>query len=117
MALGGRRGGRAPGTPNKRSVETAERLAALGCDPIEAMAKIVIMDALKMAIEAGYIAADVAKADPVAAREKACALYPPELRAKMASELAQYVAPKRKAIEHSGAGGEPLKLEIILEGG
>jgi hypothetical protein len=31
-----------------------------------------------------------------------------ELKAKMHAELAQYVAPKRKALEHSGPDGQPL---------
>lgn len=94
--------GRTKGTPNKRTVEVQERLASLGCDPIKAMALIVCQDALKLAVDAGYITQEAANEDPVGSRERACELYPPELRAKMASELAQYVAPKRKAVEHSG---------------
>ena len=94
--------GRTKGTPNKRTVEVIERLTALDCDPIAAMAKAVSMDALTLAIEGGYIDAADAKKDPIGCRVRACDLYPPELRLKMASELAQYVAPKRKAVEHSG---------------
>src|SRR5919206_903670 len=67
-------GGRAKGTLNKLTAATVERLAALRCDPIEGMARIA-MD----------------EANPV------------ELRAKMFAELAQYVAPKRKAVEHTVA--------------
>ena len=70
MALGKKTGGRTRGTPNKRTVEVAERLAALGCDPIEGMAMLAM--------------------DPV---------NPPELRGRMFAELAGYVAPKRKAVE------------------
>jgi hypothetical protein len=70
MALGKKTGGRSRGTPNKRTVEVAERLAALGCDPIEGMA---------------HLAMDVAN--------------PPELRGRMFAELAGYVAPTRKATE------------------
>jgi len=68
-----RLGGRAAGTPNKRTQDVIERLEALKCDPIEGMAKIA-MDANN----------------------------PPELRGRMFAELAQYIAPKRKALEHSG---------------
>ncbi|RZI71315.1 MAG: hypothetical protein EOP13_18385 [Pseudomonas sp.] len=53
-----------------------DRLAELGCDPIEGMA----MPAL----------------DPS---------NPPKLRGRMFSELAQYVAPKRKAVEYSAEPG------------
>jgi len=40
----------------------------------------------------------------------------PELRGRMFSELAQYIAPKRKAIEHSGEGGEPVTFVMNLSG-
>jgi hypothetical protein len=76
MARGRKTGGRTAGTPNKRTAEVVERLEALGCDPIEGMARLAM---------------DAANA--------------PELRGRMFSELAQYVAPKRKAIEHSAADG------------
>jgi hypothetical protein len=48
----------------------------LRCDPITGMAKLAM---------------DESKA--------------PELRGRMYAELAQYVAPKRKALEHSGDAG------------
>ena len=73
-APGERRGGRKKGTPNKRTTEVAERLAALGCCPIEGMAAVAM---------------DQANA--------------PELRGRMFAELAGFVAPKRRAVEHTGA--------------
>jgi hypothetical protein len=76
MALGKKTGGRVAGTPNRRTQDVIERLAALNCDPIEGMAKIAM---------------DEANA--------------PELRGRMFAELAQYVAPKRRAIDHSAAEG------------
>ena len=81
MALGRKTGGRVAGTPNRRTVEVIERLEALGCDPIEGMARI----AMDMTT-------------------------PVEVRARMFAELAGYVAPKRKAVEHNGAGG----FQIVL---
>ncbi|MEI7658898.1 MAG: hypothetical protein WCK33_12625 [Phycisphaerae bacterium] len=62
MALGFKTGGRTKGTPNKRTVEVMEKLEALGCDPIEGMARLA-MDTSN----------------------------PPELRGRMLSELAQYL--------------------------
>ena len=53
-----------------------ERLDELGCDPIEGMARIAL--------------------DPQ---------NPVELRARMFSDLAQYVAPKRRAVDHSASDG------------
>lgn len=84
MAIGRKTGGRAAGTPNRKTAEIAERLAALGCDPIEGMVRIA--------------------EDPKSA---------PELRGRMFAELAQYVYPKRKAVEHSGEGAGALKIEVL----
>lgn len=64
--------GRKKGVPNKRTLEVAERLAKMRCDPITGMARIAM-------------------------NKK----NPPELRGRMYAELAQYIAPKRRAIEHS----------------
>ena len=77
MAKGYKTGGRQPGTPNRRTQEVCDRLAALGCDPIEGMARIAL--------------------DPA---------NTPELRAKMYAELAQYVAPKRKSVDLSSTTGD-----------
>jgi hypothetical protein len=73
MALGRKTGGRVKGIPNKGTVAVAERLEAMGRDPIEGMARIAM---------------DIKT--------------PIDIRAKLYSELAQYIAPKRKAIEYSG---------------
>lgn len=78
-------GGRKPGTPNKRTEDLAERLAAaMGADwcPIVAMARIA--------------------ADPKTSLE---------MRVRCLSEVAPYVQPKRKAVEHSA--GKTLE-ELVL---
>jgi hypothetical protein len=84
---GERRGGRQRGSPNKRTLDVIDRLAALKCDPLEGMAKL--------------------------AMDKSNA---PELRGRMYAELAQYVAPKRKALEHSGDGGMIEALLARIDG-
>jgi hypothetical protein len=68
-------------------VAVAERLEAIGCDPIEGMARIAM---------------DIKT--------------PIDIRAKLYSELAQYIAPKRKAIELSGesAGVGPMLGVIAI---
>lgn len=90
MAQGGYRpgAGRKPGSMNKKTADVVEKLAQLKFDPIEAMARI--------------------------AMNKKATL---ELRGRMAAELAQYVAPKRRATEHSGAVGivEQFLLETPLD--
>ena len=56
--------------PLPRTQEVIDKLAALDCDPIEGMARIAMDDT-----------------------------NTPELRGRMYGELAQYIAPKRKAVE------------------
>jgi hypothetical protein len=65
--------GRPKGSKNARTVDLEAKLEALGCDPLVFMAS-VMLDA----------------SNPI------------DLRMKAASELAQYIAPKRKAVEHTG---------------
>jgi hypothetical protein len=88
MALGSKTGGRSKGTPNRKTLEVEEKLAEIGCDPIQAMAKIA---AIAMAAGDHRLAGDLYK------------------------ELAQYVAPKRKAVEHSGLGGGPIESEGLTD--
>lgn len=87
MARGRKTGGRAPGTPNRTTAEVRERLESLGCDPIAGMARIAMNPRVKV-----------------------------EVRARIYAELAQYVYPKRKAVEVGGLGESPLqtRLEIVL---
>lgn len=85
---GQKTGGRKAGTPNKRSQEVAERLADMGIDPIERLALIAAM----------------AEQDAQAAEPDARLPFI-QLAKDCYKELAQYVAPKRKAVEHSGSIG------------
>ncbi|MBA2490746.1 MAG: hypothetical protein H0V34_03215 [Gammaproteobacteria bacterium] len=82
---GERRGGRQKGTRNKRTLAVIDRLDVMGCDPIAGMARIAMDETAELAI-----------------------------RAQMFKELAQYVAPKRKAIEVTGEDGGPIKGEFTL---
>lgn len=76
--------GRKAGTPNRRTREVQEMLDSLNCNPIEGMVRIAEDESVELS-----------------------------LRARMYTELAQYVAPKRKAIEHSGPDDKPIPLVII----
>jgi len=78
--------GRPKGSANKRTQEVIEKLEALGCDPIVGMAKI--------------------------AMDKNADL---QLRGSMYKELAQYVYPKRKAVEVSGTG-EGGAITLVMHG-
>ena len=70
---------------NNKTIAVAEKPDALGCDPIAGMAKITID-----------------------------ASQPIQLRATMYRELAQYIAPKRKAMEVTGEDGGPVKNEMAF---
>lgn len=83
MANGFKTGGRTSGTPNKATQLIADKLEALGCDPIEGMAHIA-MDTFN----------------------------PLEIRARMFAELAQYVAPKRKSVEIDTGEKERIVFNI-----
>ncbi len=78
-------GGRQKGTPNKNTQDIQAKLAAIGCDPILGMAEI---------------AAEARSNGNL------------ELAGSMYKELAQYVAPKRKAIEVQGDVGLSGGLHI-----
>jgi hypothetical protein len=79
-------GGRKLGTPNKNCQALSVKLDSLGCDPIEGLAKIALDPATK-----------------------------PELKVRCFAELAQYVYPKRKAVDLSlgDAGLQKLIIEYI----
>jgi hypothetical protein len=50
--LGERRGGRQRGTPNKKTMAVDDRLEALGCDPIEGMARIAMDETAELSLRA-----------------------------------------------------------------
>lgn len=80
--------GRKKGTPNKDKQALRERLAAMGCDPIDGMAKIA----------------------QEAMSEKD---YP--LAGNMFKELARYTYPALKAIELSSNPEQPVELVFKWE--
>jgi hypothetical protein len=76
--------GRPKGSKDKRTLAVDAKLAELGCDPITAMA-LVAMDET----------------------------HPIDLRMKLYMELAQYIAPKRKAVEHTSPDGTAPAFVIL----
>lgn len=83
MAKGIKTGGRKKGSLNKKTEEARVKLAKLDCDPMEGMAKIAM---------------DTSNSD--------------ELRAKMYSELAQYLHPKLSRSELSQDADNPINPMI-----
>ncbi len=117
---GEKSGGRIKGSANKKTVEVIETLAKMKCDPITGMAKIAMgksaLDAGAMRIVKKIRAALKGEKDQLEFFELLLTSWrksSPELQAKMFSELAQYIYPKRKAIEVTGPGGNPVPVEVI----
>jgi hypothetical protein len=81
-------GGRRRGTPNKTSQALIDKLEALGCDPIEGLAKIAL--------------------DPTITAE---------LKVRCFLELAQYIYPKRKAVDVSTGEDRNIEVSITHVGG
>jgi hypothetical protein len=125
---GERRGGRTPGAKNKRTVALLDRLDALKCDPLELSARIALgqeLDGPHPSLKYfRQLSADLAKAIE---KEDDLSLFPSrleelieesltrgyvpmDLRSKHIADLMQYAHPKRRAVEVTGEGGEPLNL-------
>jgi hypothetical protein len=77
-------GGRQKGSKNKITLDVAQKLAAWSFDPFRGM--------FELATDSNNS---------------------PEVRLRACSELAQYVAPKRKAVEHSGPDGSAVQHEHL----
>lgn len=131
-------GGRAKGTPNRRTQDIQEKLERIGCDPIRGMAEIAL-NRLPCGVCRGELKTKYKLPDGThtpecrAANSVTCSCdgigirvcmscygsgweaCSPELRGKMYAEIAQYVLPKRKAIEHSGIDGEDIGVRLVVE--
>jgi len=77
-------GGRVRGTPNRKTELVAKTLAKLGCDPVEGLARIALDPETKV-----------------------------EIKVRCLTELAQYVYPKRKAVDVSSS--EESEFKVTLE--
>lgn len=81
--------GRKATVANKATVQA--KLASLKCDPIEGMARI--------AMDQGP------DGQPIPGNSV-------QLRGRMYSELAQYLFPRLRSVEHSGPAGGPMELNV-----
>lgn len=89
-------GGRQKGTPNKASAEAQDILDALGCNPIEGLARIANGEGLSCLVYLNKETGEFVEYEIKPSFDQRLNAY---------KELAQYVAPKRKAVEHSGSIG------------
>lgn len=99
-------GGRKKGSLNKRPLALLDKANELGIDPFE----ILLLFADERWKELGYPARTVTKCSPDGTPYEEY-IISPELRQRSASDAAQYVHAKRKAIELSGENGEAIQIE------
>ncbi len=97
---GTKSGGRKKGTPNKRTQDVQALVAKASRSPFETLAFISAGDAKKL----GHGTTDEKT------KTFTPAPIPLDLQLEAAKELAPYLAPKRKAIEHSTPTG-PIVLK------
>lgn len=90
--------GRPKGSKNKIRFDVGEILARNECDPFEILARIAIGDT-----EALHLTEEQKK------------YFSIRLRMEAAAELAQYVAPKLKAVEISGDKDSPVNVVFNLD--
>jgi hypothetical protein len=93
------------GCPNKVKMDVEAKLSAMDCNPIEGMARIARMAETAFADNLKELNDGVEVQIPGLYKDLA-------LAGSMYKELAQYVAPKRKAIEHTGPDGGPIQQSI-----
>lgn len=100
-------GGRTKGIPNKKTQDLADLIEAAcpGFNPVIAMAKIAHLGTIN-----SFVPDEQGQYHWVTER------IGTEHRAKCLTEVAQYIAPKRKAVEHSGeiaTSGGVLLVEAV----
>lgn len=98
MKTGGRRpgAGRKKGIPNKKTQLVEDILNNIGCNPLQILADIAVGKPMKAGIGLNAAGDDYAEGEVRPTLDQ---------RMSAAKELAQYVYPKRKAVEHSGSLG------------
>lgn len=79
--------GRKKGEGGKLARDVSTRLESMGCDPIAGLARIAI----------------------------ACEQSEPAISAHCYAKLANKVYPDRRAVEHSGPGGEPIPIDVSFK--
>lgn len=103
-------GGRVKGTPNKNVIPLQEKAKELGCDPFEILCRFALGDWEGLGYDKGITYQSTNKGDLIERH-----IIPPELRSKAAAEAAQYLYPKRKAIEHSGEVTQVVEEKLTTQ--
>ncbi len=104
---GERRGGRAKGTPNKKTQIVMDILESLDCNPIYNLAMMAMGEPIECLTyvnkETGEYVVDSIPGSYEQIKDAN-------------KELANYVYPKRKAVEHTGQDGKEIVVQIVRYG-
>lgn len=106
-------GGRQKGTPNKIRDEVRELIeSTLGASPFERMARLAqeLLDGTRTLVVPAMVREN-GESHAITEESDAKAI---EVATKLLTELAQYCAPKRKAVELSGPGGGPIEANGLV---
>lgn len=103
-----KRGGKKRGTKNLRTIELEQRADILGCCPFEILCHFAMGNWEALGYDSKERIVGYTKSGGEITKE----YITPELRAHCAGEAAQYLHPKRKAIEVSGTNGGPIDVSI-----
>jgi hypothetical protein len=101
--------GRKKGTPNKKTLDAEAIAKKIGCNPFEVLLRFAANDWEGL----GYPDETYTKMSNGCPYE--VAYIEPETRLKAAKEAAEYLYPKRKAIEVTGDEGGPIKFKDASE--
>lgn len=111
---GKKTGGRRPGSLNKKNQDLIDKAKALGVDPFQILLYFAEGNWKKLGYDSEYDD-KVSNGMPYQVR-----VISPDARARAAAEAAQYLYPKRKAIEHDIQMPKPTiikrknGIEIVL---
>jgi hypothetical protein len=103
--------GRKKGQPNKNTLDVMQKCKELGVDPLEIMLRFAAGDWKGL----GY--KEEKRVVGIGPKGLLIEDYVIDagLRQKSAKDVSEYLYAKRKAVEHSGEDGEPLKKVVVYE--
>lgn len=102
-------GGARANTGRKLAMEVQKKLEKMGCDPFEGMANIAMANHAALGL-----LVTIPGQDGEPAKVESTQQISIELRAAMYRELAQYVAPKRRAIDiEAGSGSGEVTVQVV----
>lgn len=96
--------GRKPGTPNRATREARELAEQLGIDPFEVLLRFAAGDTDALGLKP-YVDGKGRQREP---------MVPLDLRMQAAAAASRFLLPQLKAVEMTGANGNPLQVYLDM---